>query len=376
MRKYLLLISLLLLIIITFSETYDVRGVEELSYVLAIGIDKSDSPEEPLALTIQIVKPDTSQGGGTKKTTEIKTVNCNSFSLGIAMLNLENAYELNLSHCSAIVISEELAKDGIENFVGTVGNNTEIRPTCNVLICQESAKDFLEAASKIEDVSAKFYNSFINSAKTTSYVTPCRLSEFYAATTNDVKQPVAVYSFIKDDTLESLGLAAFKECKMVGRLSGLDTLCYNILTNNFDRATIEIYNSQNDGIPITVDISRSDNTKIQVKLEDGKPTATCQINIEAKLISAGKNFDLTSPQSQVEIESEINKFLEDNISNFLYRTSEEYKSDIIGFQGYFKRNFLTQDELDKYNWEKLYPETKFQIQTTTYLDLGSLFSKN
>lgn len=292
------------------------------------------------------------------------------------MLNLENAYELNLSHCSAIVISEELAKDGIENFVGTVGNNTEIRPTCNVLICQESAKDFLEAASKIEDVSAKFYNSFINSAKTTSYVTPCRLSEFYAATTNDVKQPVAVYSFIKDDTLESLGLAAFKECKMVGRLSGLDTLCYNILTNNFDRATIEIYNSQNDGIPITVDISRSDNTKIQVKLEDGKPTATCQINIEAKLISAGKNFDLTSPQSQVEIESEINKFLEDNISNFLYRTSEEYKSDIIGFQGYFKRNFLTQDELDKYNWEKLYPETKFQIQTTTYLDLGSLFSKN
>lgn len=376
MRKYLLLISLLLLIIITFSETYDVRGVEELSYVLAIGIDKSDSPEEPLALTIQIVKPDTSQGGGTKKTTEIKTVNCNSFSLGIAMLNLENAYELNLSHCSAIVISEELAKDGIENFVGTVGNNTEIRPTCNVLICQESAKDFLEAASKIEDVSAKFYNSFINSAKTTSYVTPCRLSEFYAATTNDVKQPVAVYSFIKDDTLESLGLAAFKECKMVGRLSGLDTLCYNILTNNFDRATIEIYNSQNDGIPITVDISRSDNTKIQVKLEDGKPTATCQINIEAKLISAGKNFDLTSPQSQVEIESEINKFLEDNISNFSYRTSEEYKSDIIGFQGYFKRNFLTQDELDKYNWEKLYPETKFQIQTTTYLDLGSLFSKN
>ena len=273
MRKTLVAISLLLLIISTFSSAYDVRSVEELSYVIAIGIDKSDSELEPLCLTLQIAKPDLSDGGGTKISSEIKSVNCNSFNLGIAMLNLENTYELNLSHCSVIVISEELAKLGFESFISTISNNIEIRPTCNVLICHSSAKEFLEVASKIDDVSAKFYNSFINSAKTTSYVTPCNLSDFFANTTNDVKEPVAVYSYIKENTIESLGLAAFKNYKMVGRLSGIDTLCYNILTNNFDRATIEIYNPQYPQVPMTINISKSQNTKIKVYLKNRK--ASC-----------------------------------------------------------------------------------------------------
>lgn len=268
MRKILIIISLLVLIISTFSSSYDVRGVEELSYVLAIGIDKSDNKTEPLTLTLQIVKPDLSERGGTKISTEIKTINCNSFNLGIAILNLENTYELNLSHCSVIVISEELAKLGFENFISTISNNIEIRPTCNILICKNSAQNFLETASKIDDVSAKFYNSFINSAKTTSYVTPCNLSNFFANTTNDVKEPVAIYSYIKNNTLESLGLAVFKNYKMVGRLSGNDTLCYNILTNNFDRATIEIYNPECPEVPITINISKSKNPKIKVYLDN------------------------------------------------------------------------------------------------------------
>ena len=231
MRKILILISLFLLIFITFSSTYDVRSVEDLSYVLALGIDISDSQEEPLLLSIQIAKPDFSEGGGTKITSEVQTVKCNSFNLGMALLNLENVSELNLSHCSAIVISEEVARNDIEMLMSTISNNIEIRPTCNVLISQTSASELLTQASKIEDISAKFYNSFINSARNTSYVTPCKLSSFYAAASGDVKEPVAVYSFIENDMLESLGLAAFKNNKMVGRLSGVDTLCYNLLTN-------------------------------------------------------------------------------------------------------------------------------------------------
>ena len=49
MRKILILISLFLLILVTFSTTYDVRSVEDLSYVRALGIDISDSQEEPLS---------------------------------------------------------------------------------------------------------------------------------------------------------------------------------------------------------------------------------------------------------------------------------------------------------------------------------------
>lgn len=377
MKKLLPIISIILMVLITFVQEYDARSVEELSYIIALGIDKSDSETEPLSLSIQIAKPDNSEGGGgTKIKTETQTINCNSFNLGMAILNLQNVNELNLSHCTAIIISEELAREGIEDFINTLSNNIEIRPTCNILISEQKASEFLEVASNIEDISAKFYNTFINSAKTVSYVTPCQLSDFYANLNYDVQDPLAVYSFVKDETIESLGLALFKDYKMLDRISGLETLCYNILTNNFDEATIEIYNSQNPSIPLAVNITKAGNAKISAKLENNVPKITCKFAVKASILSANKNYNFSSHDSLREIESEINKFLNDSISNFLYKLATKYECDPVGFEGYFNRNYLTQKELNKLDWQEIYPKSQFIIEPETYLVSGFLFSKN
>ena len=376
MKKTLLIFALILTILITFFSAYDVRGVEDLSYVIALGIDKSDSKDEPYSLTIQTAKPDSSESGGTKIKTDIQTVDCNSFNLGLSMLNLENEKTLNLSHCTAIIISENLAKDGIETIINTITNNIEIRPTCNILISKEKTSEFLEVASNIEDISSKFYNSFINSAKTTSYITTCEFSKFYSNLNYDIQEPVALYSYIKDDSIETLGLAVFKDYKMIGRLSGLETICYNLLTNNFEQATIEVYNYQNPGLPIAINIEKLNNTKIKVKLEDNIPKIECNVSVESKILTANKNYDFSTQESLKQLEAEINLFLEKSISDFLYKTSTEYNSDIIGFEGYFKKNFLTQDEIDKYNWQELYKNSEFTVKAQNQLISGFLFSKN
>lgn len=376
MKKTLLILALILTILITFFSAYDVRGVEDLSYVIALGIDKSDSEDEPYSLTIQTAKPDSSESGGTKIKTDIQTVECNSFNLGLSMLNLENEKTLNLSHCTAIIISEDLAKDGIENIINSITNNIEIRPTCNILISKEKTSEFLEVASNIEDISSKFYNSFINSAKTTSYITTCEFSKFYSNLNYDIQEPVALYSYIKDDSIETLGLAVFKDYKMIGRLSGLETICYNLLTNNFEQATIEVYNYQNPGLPIAINIEKLNNTKIKVKLEDNIPKIECNVSVESKILTANKNYDFSTQESLKQLEAEINLFLEKSISDFLYKTSTEYNSDIIGFEGYFKKNFLTQDEIDKYNWQELYKNSEFTVKAQNQLISGFLFSKN
>lgn len=376
MKKTLLIFALILTILITFFSAYDVRGVEDLSYVIALGIDKSDSKDEPYSLTIQTAKPDSSESGGTKIKTDIQTVDCNSFNLGLSMLNLENEKTLNLSHCTAIIISEDLAKDGIETIINTITNNIEIRPTCNILISKEKTSEFLEVASNIEDISSKFYNSFINSAKTTSYITTCEFSKFYSNLNYDIQEPVALYSYIKDDSIETLGLAVFKDYKMIGRLSGLETICYNLLTNNFEQATIEVYNYQNPGLPIAINIEKLNNTKIKVKLEDNIPKIECNVSVESKILTANKDYDFSTQESLKQLEAEINLFLEKSISDFLYKTSTEYNSDIIGFEGYFKKNFLTQDEIDKYNWQELYKNSEFTVKAQNQLISGFLFSKN
>lgn len=378
MKTKLLVITCILSLFIAFTNSYDARETEELSYAIAIGLDLSDSPDEPLALTLQIAKPDSSgDSGGTKIKTEAKTVTCNSFSLGMAMLNLENINEINLSHCTAIIISEEFAKKGIEDVINTLANDVEIRPTCNVLISEGKASELLQKASSIEDISAKFYNSFINSAKITSYVSTCPLTDFYSSLHGDIKAPTAIYTFAKDDTIESIGLAVFKDYKMVGRLSGLDTFCFNILTNEFQEATIEVYNPQDPDIPLSINLSNSkDKTKTKVTLENGIPKIACEIFLKSSILSANENYNYSTEESKREVEAEINKFIENACLDFLNKTSKEYQSDIIGFQGQFNKNYLTQDELNKYDWNELYPKAEFEIKPTNYLISGFLFSKD
>lgn len=375
MKKKLLIFALILVVCITFSGSYDVRGTEELSYVIAIGIDKSDSEDEPIALTIQIAKSDSSESGGTKIKTDIKTVKCNSFNIGLAMLNLENVNQINLSHCTALVISEEVAREGLGNIINTITNNIEIRPTCNILICQDEAKSFLETASKVEDISSKFYTSFIESIKITSYTTPCTLSHFYSSTHHDISSPLALYCFEKDDNIETLGLAIFDKYKMIGRTSGIETICYNLLTNNFEESTIEVYNYQSSEIPLSINLSSPQKTKIKVILDNGKPKITCNISVNSKILSANENYDFSTEDARQKIEAEINKFLKDSCSAFLYKTSQEYGTDVIGFEGYFNKNFLTQDQINQYNWKELYKNATFEVNTTNHLLSGFLFSK-
>lgn len=375
MKKTILISAIIFAVCITFASSYDVRGTEELTYIIALGIDKSNSEDEPYTLSIQIAKPNSSESGGSQITTETQTTNCNSFNLGLAIFNLENVYQINLSHCTALIISEELATEGLDNIINTLANNIEIRPTCNVLICQNKASDFLKTASEIEDISSKYYSSFIESAKITSYITPCELSNFYSSLHKDVLEPVALYCFTKENTIESLGLAIFKNYKMVGRTSGLETICYNILTNNFEEATIDIYNYQTPGTPLSVNISSLDKTKIKVKLENNKPKIQCQINVNSKILSANKDFDFSTEDARKKIEAEINKFIDDSCTAFLYKTSQDFGSDIIGFKGHFNQNFLTQDSLDKYNWDELYKEADFEVTCTNHLLSGFLFSK-
>ena len=374
MKKKILVFALILVVCITFSSSYDVKGTEELSYVIAIGIDKSDSETEPLSLTVQIAKSDSSESGGTKIKTDIKTVNCNSFSIGIAMLNLENVNQINLSHCTAIVISEEIAREGLGNIINTITNNIEIRPTCNILVCQDDAKSFLETA-KVEDISSKFYTSFIESIKITSYTTPCTLSHFYSSTHHDISVPLALYCFEKDDNIETLGLAIFDGYKMVGRTSGLETVCYNLLTDNFEESTIAVYNYQKPNIPLSINLSAPQKTKIKVKLEDGKPKISCNISVNSKILSANENYDFSTEEARRIIEAEINKFIEESCTGFLYKTAQEYGTDIVGFEGYFNKNFLTQDQLDKYNWKELYKNATFEVTSSNHLLSGFLFSK-
>ncbi len=62
--------------------------------------------------------------------------------------------------------------------------------------------------------------------------------------------------------------------------------------------------------------------------------------LKSSILSANENYDYSSENAKREVEAEINKFIKDSCTDFLNRTSKEYQSDIIGFQGQFNKNYF------------------------------------
>ena len=69
--------------------------------------------------------------------------------------------------------------------------------------------------------------------------------------------------------------------------------------------------------------------------------------------------------------AEIHKYLEENISAYLYKTAKQFNSDIVGFGKYAVGYFKTLDEWQDYNWLYNYRNSFFDV--TVNSDIKSTY---
>lgn len=108
--KFIFIVITCIIFIYAFSASYSSHSIDNLAYVIALGIDTSD--DDNLKVTFQFVKSSaTSQDSSSEDELTINnSVEASSISNAINLMNGYMGKELSLSHCKLIVFSEEIAK--------------------------------------------------------------------------------------------------------------------------------------------------------------------------------------------------------------------------------------------------------------------------
>ena len=221
-KKYISFSCILIILLFTLTGCYDSNGIENFYYIVAIGIDKADN--NLISLSIQIAKTGNSSDAATSQSSEYKiyTVDCESIETGINILNNYLNKKINLSHCSAIVFSEEIAREGVKSYINILGNDTEIRPSCNILISSGTAYDVLDKVSNSgESFSSRLYEYILHSVDYTGYTIDSTFSNFFTSINDKQTQSLAIYTVVNDDTIQNSGAAVFNDDVMLGTLSPL-----------------------------------------------------------------------------------------------------------------------------------------------------------
>ena len=100
----------------------------------------------------------------------------------------------------------------------------------------------------------------------------------------------------------------------------------------------------------------------------------------ARVLSSTKSSNYMSKENISAIEYTANSYLKANITDFLYKTSKDLKSDFIGFGRIAVKSFKTIDDWKKYDWLAKYENASFSVNVNTrlkssYLIIGWKFLK-
>ena len=396
------ILMLIVVFILAFSSSYSSLSMDNLAYVLAIAIDTSDNNK--LEVSFQFSTPVSPESGSSEKPTPIiNTVTASSLSTAINLVNGYLGKQVNMSHCKAIIFSENLASQGISEHIYTLINDTQVRPSANIVISKCSAKYYLEQTKpQLENLISKYYEIFASSSKFTGYMPDATIGNFFNNLNSSTSEPHAILGGVNEGSpvnnndvdsqkdynikantssitgengAENIGTAVFKNDQLVGELNALETIAFLNIRNSLDRFLISIPDPENSNNYI--DIYMSPVRSADIKVDTSNPTPFVKVKCEfvGRIYSMSENSKYLSPEVLNSISNSCNSYLESVFSNYLYKTSTEFHSDINGMGKYALKNFFTTKQFKNYSWLENYRNAFFDVEINTSVKSGMLITE-
>lgn len=393
-QKFFAIIILTILLIVSSSSYYGIKGIDNLAYVVAIGLDIGK--ENNLKLSLQMSVPNgeesSSSSSSQSSSSVVNSIECPSINTGISLFNSFLGKEVTLSHCKVLVISEELASKGISEYLYTLTNDIQFRTDSNIIISKCEAESFLKYSTPLLDkVSARYYEIAPTSSEYTGYTESITCNEFFNSINDKISDPIAILGSINvsdthksslnknsyllagqtpisgETSVETMGLAVFRDDTLVGELTGLESICHLIISNKLENSQIRIPSpiEQLEYIDLYIELDK--NTKNSLYLVNSSPYITSNVKISARIQSLNNNIDLDNETIISKIETHAEKYLEYNLYNYLYKTSKSFNADIDNFGLYALKYFTNISDFEEYNWSHHYKDSFFKVNVDVEL---------
>lgn len=401
--RNLFILILIVVFIIAFSSSYLSLSIDNLAYVLAIGIDKSSDNNLQVSFQFSTTTKSTESGSSEKTPTIMNSVTAPSLSTAINLMNSYLGKQINMSHCKVIIFSAELASEGISEEIYTLINDTQVRPSANIVISKCTAKSYIKKTTpELENLISKYYEIFTNSSKYTGFEPDATIGEFFNSLICKTCEPYAILGGLStekskiegstpvlenfnvkanqtpiegENGSENIGIAVFKDDKLVGDLCALETISFLTIRNHVDRFLVSVPDPTDSNNYIDIYLTPEGSTTVDINTSTSSPYIKVKAEFSGRIYSMTDNSKYLDTDILNAISESCSKYLESVFSSYLYKTSKEFKSDINGFGKYALNNFFTTEDFNNYNWSENYKDAFFEVEVNSSVKSGMLITE-
>lgn len=288
-----------------------------------------------------------------------------------------------IGHLNVIVISEDLAKKGLQNMLDYLLREPESRKTFFLILARNvKASETLKILSPLETFSSQNITNNIESvdqlqalAVKTQYTEFLQriLMEGVNPTINSITIDGDIKSGQKEESLESSEAKAFIKIDSVGifnkdRLLGFATddesRGINIILNKVSVMNITA-KCEDNYITAT-----TENLKTDIEIETKNNDIKIKLNVkgDAAISEINCKINLDDPKEIKKLEDKFNNKVKKFINKALYITQKEYKSDVFGFGNMIYREDYQTWKKIKDNWNnEIFPNIKINTKVNISL---------
>ncbi|MEJ6951930.1 Ger(x)C family spore germination protein [Natronospora cellulosivora (SeqCode)] len=360
MKKVILIIMIVLISILN-TACWDLEDIDTRAIVIAIAIDFEEpiheSPyehTEMIRLTAQIALQQQLGGGAVEPSAmgegSVWNVSVVGRNVSMALMLLEQRlqHDLFLGHIRMLVLSEDIAREGVNRHLNFFRNNPEFRRLSFVLIAKNSAEDILNTYPANATIQGIWLRDFVEDEVRRGNIPDVPFYEFVVRLVDQGIDPVSILVDRDKEIIRFAGLAVFEGERMIGQLNIEETWSY-----------VQLSEKKTGGIEIVTDVKtelgnvaieyESISTSLRPRInDDGSITFLLDMFMEANILSQEITSDYSNPIFFNQLEDRVSNELKSEIEVMFFKVQNRFQVDIFGMgkmvRAYYPRKWREIDD--------------------------------
>lgn len=362
---------------------WDRRELNDIGIVVAMALDRDDMTGN-IVVTSQMVRPGAlKKDGGGESSSPVEIITTQGNTVAEAVKNISKQFDriAFFAHVKVLVISEQLAKEGLLPTLDYFIRNSTMRNLVWLIIAKDgNAKELLTINHGIENVQATYLDEIIKNRGENSEVSTSDLLTYLKAITSEsnpiggvmemVEHPTMPTKEKKDVTTQGIklsGTAVFKKDKLVGYLDNMETRGLNWVTGKVKNTIINIPSPNEKGKLIAIAITKA-SSKIIPEMREGKISFIIDVKVEGNIAEQQDTGNYLKYLDSFATLEEIQKdMIEKEIQTTIDKVQTKLGSDILGFGSIYSKKYPQEWKDIKDDWDTIFPTVSYEVKVNARL---------
>lgn len=380
MRKMSILILFLEMALLVFALTgcWSYREVDKLAIVLGMAIDKGEN--DNYLITVEIVNLQT-QGKDVSITSKRMQMEGQTIFDALRNTIKISGKRLYFSHIKVLILSKEVAMEGIVKVLDFFSRDSESRLTLHVLVSKEkTAAELLSLQSITSDIRSFELNSMLRSQSALAKSPQTNVNDLINSLSGEGVSAIlpAVGISINEGTgtSELSGAALVKKNRLLGFLDENETRYYLFIVNKVKGSIVVDKNPSGENEPnISFEVFNS-RTKVKPLYNNGKLIMDISLEIDASIGELGTTKKYIDDTGKTKLKKDMEIIIEENIKKLIEKVKYEYDADIFGFGLKVKQNMPNLWRELKDNWDEEFKNLDINVDVKVNIRNTGLMMKS